>query len=657
MSTEIFDIDVAIIGAISSGKSMFLNALFSEHHAENKMKRTTMCPQIYIESNSDIDTNIYNRNQEINGNLLEAIKTLDDVIEIRHKVNIIDNLITSEYRKQIRLNIHDLPGLNDVRTKQIYYDYVKQHFHKYDIIIYVIDIKTALNTTDEAEVLDFVLNQIRLNKENYDINTRLIILVNKCDNMIIEPNNFILDTESGEYEEMYDQINKIINAHNKKYSVVYSMIPISCENAFIYNLLINAPNKLTQQQMNKIGSSYFGRIYWNGLKSCKEKMDRLISYSKNKDNTQIITSTNINSGFNVFKNSFDNLFNVKNNIYNLVLNKFKKTFIENVKHCEAFLNICASSYTDDKIYSAGIELSLILDSVIKFLEMTRIAFNITKLQLEKSSSFINIKAHINFIVSKFLSLIPICGTYSKSELERCISLKKMLSSLQVEYFVPELLSSFDVKLVESMMFSCNGAFQKLLLQMKSVSGIFDHKVICDILDVMNKHCNVTDVSKYVIDVFNCRCLFYTTNILIGQEKLNHENIFRIIKYYKNTYQLSNDVMCTIQVNIVLNMYKQIIEEYKMNTQNYSYFLNNTANSLLFQMDKFWNSAQVDNLIAKIISENKKLLQEIQYLASECRILVLSNKNYPFCTNFGSVSSLCLETSILCYLHEDITLKK
>jgi len=40
-------INIGIVGCISSGKSTLMNSLFSETHSDMKIKKTTMCPQVY----------------------------------------------------------------------------------------------------------------------------------------------------------------------------------------------------------------------------------------------------------------------------------------------------------------------------------------------------------------------------------------------------------------------------------------------------------------------------------------------------------------------------------------------------------------------------------------------------------------------------------
>ena len=43
-------VNIAILGAVSAGKSTLLNTIFANTYSECKIKRTTMTPQIYLET-------------------------------------------------------------------------------------------------------------------------------------------------------------------------------------------------------------------------------------------------------------------------------------------------------------------------------------------------------------------------------------------------------------------------------------------------------------------------------------------------------------------------------------------------------------------------------------------------------------------------------
>ena len=45
-------INVAIFGPVSTGKSTFLNLLFVASYSDMKLKRTTMTPHVYFETES-----------------------------------------------------------------------------------------------------------------------------------------------------------------------------------------------------------------------------------------------------------------------------------------------------------------------------------------------------------------------------------------------------------------------------------------------------------------------------------------------------------------------------------------------------------------------------------------------------------------------------
>ncbi|ARF10146.1 dynamin family GTPase [Hokovirus HKV1] len=137
-------VNIAILGSISSGKSTLINAIFSDHYTENKIQRTTMIPQIYIEGINNKDANvIFQENKQCNDDNKIIENKLKEITHIVNKIPLINN------RNNLRLSIYDLPGLNDIETKEIYYNYVKNNFYKFDIILYLIDIESALNTSDE----------------------------------------------------------------------------------------------------------------------------------------------------------------------------------------------------------------------------------------------------------------------------------------------------------------------------------------------------------------------------------------------------------------------------------------------------------------------------------------------------------------------------
>ena len=70
------NINIAILGPVSAGKSTFMNALFVNQFSDMKIKRTTMTPQIYQETDKvsisqDEIKAIREENKKINSILIE----------------------------------------------------------------------------------------------------------------------------------------------------------------------------------------------------------------------------------------------------------------------------------------------------------------------------------------------------------------------------------------------------------------------------------------------------------------------------------------------------------------------------------------------------------------------------------------------------------
>ena len=244
------------------------------------------------------------------------------LIDTAEKTSFITNLIPDPCRNNLKLIIHNLHELGSVIRDKNHQNY---NFHYYDIIIFTINIKDALNTTN-LDILKFIFEQVELNKQKYNIITKLIILVNKCDKKIMINNNLILDDTN---EKLYTTIQNIIITENKT-NVPYQVMPISSKNALMYNLLTNVPENLMITQINKMGIYFFGNIYWAKLNS-EEKRSRLIDYSKN--NCEYIYKTLLlNSGYLKFQNAFNNLF-ADESYLELVLNSFKNKFMEDINEC------------------------------------------------------------------------------------------------------------------------------------------------------------------------------------------------------------------------------------------------------------------------------------------------------------------------------------
>ena len=404
------EINVAILGSVSAGKSTLLNALFAKTFSDMDIKRTTMIPQIYKISNNQhlFDDKIRSKNRELNNKYYYKIKEFAknnlnhlklynqndkdfDIIINKDKSNYIilgagndrtiidslhkflvdykvfdinDNVTYNTIHRNIKqinfknfynishvlnffkpymcpklynqkseiidnisrienithdvshlynfdnlpngftLKIHDLPGINNAMTKQLYMDYIKRNFPRYDIIIFVIDINSSFNTSDEMDFLNLLKNCIKNNKK-LRINTKIIALVNKCDDM----DNSELD---GEYKELFQNICTTLSS----YGLIFLVIPISCENAYIFRTIHRDRNyQFDKKYVDKLGNAMMGSIVWKS-KTIEEKLEFIRNLDINDINSGIEMS-----GFENFKSRFINYLS-GNNLLEIFLNKY-----------------------------------------------------------------------------------------------------------------------------------------------------------------------------------------------------------------------------------------------------------------------------------------------------------------------------------------------
>lgn len=277
-------INIAIIGPTSVGKSTLLNTLFVNTYSDMKKKRTTMTPQVYYESKDPckfID-NIKSKNKEINDKLTlktekELKLTEEDIKECIYLVPKVHKLV--DLMKEVYLTVYDIPGLDDSRT-DIYFQYMQKNFYKFDIIIFVIDIETAFNNNEQIKILTSIITNIKQNKDLFNVDTSLLILTNKCDDLQFEDGKYkFLDEE---LEEMFQQAKLTVEQKVKELhsETNYYIHPISAEDSYIYRMYEKNPKyELDIKHINKFGFNEYGKSRWNRLKDVakKSKIKELLS--------------------------------------------------------------------------------------------------------------------------------------------------------------------------------------------------------------------------------------------------------------------------------------------------------------------------------------------------------------------------------------------
>jgi hypothetical protein len=341
------DIIISFIGGVSTGKSTVLNTFFCEQLTQTKIKRTTMVPTIYIENNNYNNVNIeeiYNIIENKNNEIIKKteygeIISNEEYNELIFNVGKLDIKILDD----VGVKIYDIPGLNDAKTKNLYYEYLENNFHKLNIVIFIIDIQSGLNTSDEIDILNFITKNTKYQLDQNNKKIYTLVIVNKADDMQIQNDNLIL---TGELNEMYNQVEKTIKDEFEKNNIIdqlINIIPLCAIDAYLYKMVKKHKNnfKLSPEQILKIGINENGKKF--SILSQNEQEEKV--YTILNDDNFIDTMIKL-SGFN----------NLEETLYKFCNNKNKDLRINNISfELNKYDDIITKFKYANSIYPSNIE--------------------------------------------------------------------------------------------------------------------------------------------------------------------------------------------------------------------------------------------------------------------------------------------------------------
>ena len=307
-------INVAICGPVSAGKSTLLNSLFVASYSDMRIKRTTMTPQVYYETekkNKKHAKTIKEQNKELNKRLDKKKAnelTLEDISETHYMVPKVKDLVTLE--EEVYLTVYDLPGLNDSQTKKVYFEYMDNNFYKFDVILFVVDINSALNTSDEIEILEKILKNSKENFMKFGIQNKLVVIANKCDDLRFDDEKKRYEIQDEELAEMFEQVQTIVGERVESIfpEMGYQIVPLSSEDSYIYRMYDeNSSYELDMKHLNKFGCNEYGNRRWNRLDEPKKKemIKKLMSKMDLEDTLK-------HTGFMGFRNTLQYYLDYKN---------------------------------------------------------------------------------------------------------------------------------------------------------------------------------------------------------------------------------------------------------------------------------------------------------------------------------------------------------
>ena len=335
------------------------------------IKRTTMTPQVYRETSSETvdNSSIRKQNEELNKKLIQMTESnqklsISDIQEQVHDVKKIINFVPLIY--DYHFTIYDIPGLNDARTKDVYFQYLTENFHKFDVILFVIDINSSLNTSDEILILEKILEGCKQNHEK-EINTSLVIIANKCDNLFLNDSGELkLDDE---LQEMHSQISltlkqKIEEIHPQ---TIYSILPMSSEDAYIYRMFKSGLGKqLDIKYIDKFGFNEFGKSKWASIPNCN-KRDKINSLLKGFDFDKALVITGFNNLVNQIKDKLTEEVQLKIYCNRLLTTmKTKDYFPDNVDEAKNTLKVFKDIASHSKVDFVEESEKIIIDSFKKY---------------------------------------------------------------------------------------------------------------------------------------------------------------------------------------------------------------------------------------------------------------------------------------------------
>ena len=319
------NLNIAFIGEVSTGKSTLLNAIFSNKTelSQTSIKRTTMLPTVFIENNDKKTFNGKEIFEEIKQKNIEIIKNTESGITLESCNELVFNVgkLDIQILNNFLVNVYDIPGLNDARTKNTYYQYLHENFHKFNIVIFLVDIHSGLNTSDEIDILRLITHNTKKHKDNSrDIFT--LVIVNKADDMQIK-----VDEKTGkeilyiddELNEMYEQVQLTVKSEFEKLDILENLIdiiPLCGIDAYLYRMIkkYSADFELKDSDILKIGINQMGKKFSKKTKTDQRKEVLNII----KDNTFVDDMIKL-SGFEGFEKTLYSFLESNNRIQKLLI--------------------------------------------------------------------------------------------------------------------------------------------------------------------------------------------------------------------------------------------------------------------------------------------------------------------------------------------------
>jgi small GTP-binding protein len=289
-----FEIKVAVMGPVSAGKSTLINALLVGKYSEVSIRRTTAGVNFFrLTPPEESDDGIPSETKwsmapdkvDSEGVVLKEIskdnKKLRDLKKVGEKTFDIEGIQLCECRKDTKLVVVDIPGINEADSSSKYRDYVANKWDQFDCVILVMDARHGVNTEEQIVLLEFIKSNLAVKKD-----LPVIMLFNKVDELDIHEEKELIEEARAKIASLFnipgsiDIAQDIIDAKNqegtnKKKNIAENgtympiFLPISARNGYVYRLapVVDESRfmELEKELVEALGKEQIGLRQWNKL--------------------------------------------------------------------------------------------------------------------------------------------------------------------------------------------------------------------------------------------------------------------------------------------------------------------------------------------------------------------------------------------------------
>jgi GTPase SAR1 family protein len=298
MIAHSFEIKIALLGNVSAGKTTVLNALFRGKFGEVSMKRTTAGVNYFriatatpnevatgtlVADSPQKDPPQAQEWSPLADDPRSATSTLkeitEDNIKLRESNQVQEKWFDIELpnelcsmRKDTKLVIVDIPGINEAGSCDKYMKYVKEKWATFDCVVVVMDGKQGVNSEEQVNLLTVVKDNLEMK------DVPVIILCNKVDDPDDEEQAGLIAEARLKVEEIFavgcreTALRKSLEARGQTSlfgQVSPAFIPISAVHAFIRQsaslMSLEQFEVFDKDLIEKLGRDQIGRRRWNKL--------------------------------------------------------------------------------------------------------------------------------------------------------------------------------------------------------------------------------------------------------------------------------------------------------------------------------------------------------------------------------------------------------